>query len=107
NAQQVTHFEWFLDIDQGFGENHVQALSAGQNITADVTINIPAGTPAGYHKLYFRTKDSNGLWSHTVRRNINVVESQGELTVAQIEYFFGSDPQFGNASSYVVANPQA
>lgn len=63
-----------------------------------ITVNAKGAT-AGYHQLYIRTKDSNGKWSHTSRRTIEILKSEAKQTVIAGEYFFDQDPGFGAATA--------
>ncbi len=62
-----------------------------QNFTATV-----GNLSTGYHKLYLQTKNNNGNWSLTGRRNIEVINAATYL-VAGAEYYFNNDPGVGLA----------
>lgn len=98
-GQNVVSVEYFFDVDAGFGKNTVHTL---QTPSADgpfsFTIDVSAAS-AGYHILYMRTRDSNGQWSHTTMRNVEVIKSQAVGNVASVEYFFDTDPGVGKAAS--------
>ena len=94
-AGNITSIEYFIDSDPGFG-------SGNNSITftpsADITvINTPislTGLSNGVHRLYMRSKNVNGGWSHT---NINTFFIVNLTTVfpantplsniSKIEYF--------------------
>ncbi|MGB5942662.1 MAG: T9SS type A sorting domain-containing protein [Leeuwenhoekiella sp.] len=90
--------EYFINNDPG----HYFAIDFTVNPTAveiEQTISAQLNTdlPLGRHKLYGRLLDANGKWSHTFRENIDVVKDNGEVKIVQIEYFFLTDPTFGDA----------
>lgn len=103
-SENVVSGEYFLDTDSSFGSAIPFAVSPqGQDILQLIAAQVPVETALGYHKLYGRTKDSYGNWSQTFRKNIEIVESDGLLVIQEIEYFFGSDPEFGNATAFTPA----
>lgn len=98
--------EYLLDTDPAYAN----AVSFNINpqetdITQAFMAQIAANATIGYHKLYGRVKDTYGNWSHTFRKNIQVVNDE-VLNVVAIEYFFGTDPEYGNATTIVLPNPQ-
>lgn len=104
----VVEIEYFLDSDLGFGMNNgIIALATPDiDITEVVMANIPSSTSVGYHKLYFRTRDASGQWSHTTRKHIEVVASSTENNLLMGEYFIDEDPQFGTSTTTFEINPQ-
>jgi|GEM_PF-1660701 len=93
-AQNVVQGEYFVDTDLGYGNN--TKVNFTPSTDGDFHLTVPVSTyPPGYHKLYIRTKDSDGKWSITVRRNIEVLASEAKTTVAGGEYFIDTDPGFG------------
>lgn len=94
--------EYLLDIDPSYGMANTFTINPQtENITQAFLAQIPANTPIGYHKLYGRIKDSNGNWSQTFRKNIQVVANEIPVVIA-IEYFFSGDPEFGNANPVTI-----
>ena len=102
-AQTVVQVEYFLDVDASFATGTLIDLTPSVDSTYEITVNLPANISPGYHKLYIRTKNSNGHWSQTIRRNIEVVPQQLQNNIITGEYFFDTDPGFGSATSYTVA----
>ena len=104
-AQNVVQAEYFIDNDAGVGNNTAVNLA---NPAADGTYNINlnlAGQSIGYHKIYIRTKDSDGNWSLTSRRNIEITSSGFSKKITGGEYFFDNDPGFSLATA-VSISPQ-
>ncbi|WP_431135312.1 T9SS type A sorting domain-containing protein [Psychroserpens mesophilus] len=107
SQSNVIEVEYFLDTDNGFGSNNTVAItSPDTDITQVVLADIPASTSIGYHKLYIRTKDSDGNWSHTTRKNIEVFTPVVENNIVLGEYFIDEDPQFGVATPFTI-NPES
>ena len=98
----IVALEYFIDTDPGFGNGTALSVTTGQNIDENYIIDI-TGLNLGFHKLFFRTQDSDGKWSLTDLRDIFKLE----LPVPQppipdiiaLEYFIDTDPGFGNATS--------
>lgn len=104
-AQNVVQAEYFIDADAGVGNNTLVTLA---NPSADGNYNLNinlTGLGIGYHKLYIRTKDSDGNWSFTARRNIEITSSNVIKRITGGEYFFDTDPGV-NAANAVTVTPQ-
>ncbi|MEO6230108.1 MAG: hypothetical protein ABJB11_07865 [Ferruginibacter sp.] len=104
-SQNVVTAEYFLDADAGVGNNNLITLNNPQsNGNYSFTINLTS-VPIGYHKLYIRTKDSDGNWSLSSRKNIEVISSNSVKQVIAAEYFFDDDPEFGKATPFTISSP--
>ncbi|MEM9672107.1 MAG: hypothetical protein AAF992_05900, partial [Bacteroidota bacterium] len=67
-AQNITQAEYYVDEDQGFGQNtEVQIAQSGNDVTLDFTVDLE-GITQGIHTLGVRAKDNNGVWSLTTNR---------------------------------------
>ncbi|MBO0934418.1 T9SS type A sorting domain-containing protein [Fibrella aquatilis] len=97
-AQTVVQLEYFLDTDAGFGKNTLVAVTPSPDGPFSFTLDVSAAS-AGYHILYMRTRDSNGSWSHTTMRNVEVVKNNGAASLTSADYFFDTDPGVGKATS--------
>ncbi|MEO5893288.1 MAG: hypothetical protein ABIQ31_23760 [Ferruginibacter sp.] len=102
-GQNVIQVEYFLDADLGFGNNTLVNITPLPDGTFPFTVNL-GGVSVGYHKLYIRTKDSDGKWSRTSRKNIEVT-SPASSRVMTGEYFFDADPGF-NAGNPITISSQ-
>src|SRR6185312_7748437 len=100
-AQNVVQGEYFIDTDLGYGKNTLINFTPSADNIFLININVSSYQP-GYHKLYIRTKDSDGHWSLTLRRNIEVLSSEAKTTVVSGEYFIDTDPGFGMASPITI-----
>ncbi len=91
--------EYFIDTDPGFGNASAIPVSAGDIIT-DRSFTIPLNNVAnGFHNIFIRSKNANGVWSVTNKQAFyKVAETAGTLSkIVKAEYFIDTDPGFGNA----------
>ena len=99
--------EYFFDSDPSVAAAFPFSISPQSiDINQSFLAQVLANSTIGYHKLYGRIKDAQGNWSHTFRKNVQVVETDGVIDIVEIESFYGSDLEFGNCSALVLANPQ-
>ena len=105
-AQNIVQVEYFIDTDLGVGNNTLVNVNPSTDSSYSLNINLASYLP-GYHKLYIRTKDSNGNWSLTARRNVEVFAPYTKTTVIRGEYFIDIDPGFGMASPVTVSAPDS
>ncbi|MEN8248276.1 MAG: hypothetical protein ABFS32_05045, partial [Bacteroidota bacterium] len=100
----ITQLEYFFDIDPGFGNATAITITEGQLI--DINEIIPQSLEAGYHQIYIRAKNADGVWSPAERRPIYIPPTQVEQTtpdITRIEYFIdGVDPGIGNATELTI-----
>jgi len=99
-AQTITRLEYYFDSDPGFGNGVSIPVTAAVDLTRDFT--VPLNTISdGFHLLYIRAK-SNGLWSLPSSRLVMVqrtAQTTSLFSIDRIEYFFDTDPGFGNGLS--------
>lgn len=98
-GQQVVQLEYFIDTDPGTGQAIQVPIAAGNDITANFSIDITNLT-AGPHILYVRAKDAEGEWSLLQRRPFywnNVAITSTVDDIVQLEYFLDTDPGTGQA----------
>lgn len=100
-ADDITDLEYFFDIDPGFGLG--TQIPVVDDIITNTTFDIDiSGLSPGYHKVYFRSKDENDRWTlNYVQNLVKVVEDPiaPSTNVIAMEYFFDTDPGFGNGIS--------
>ena len=97
-AQTITRVEYFFDTDPGFGNGNSIPITSAATITQGFTVPLGSVTQ-GFHALYIRAKDNNGLWSIPVIHPVYVqlsAQSASVTPLTRIEYFFDSDPGLGN-----------
>ena len=99
----IVKAEYYFDNDPGFGNGINIPVTPGSSVSlAGFALNISMLTP-GHHKLYFRMQDEKGNWSLTNYGTLNIVNtgltlpsSAAVAPVVTAEYFFNTDPGFGN-----------
>lgn len=102
SVQSVVKAEYFIDIDPGFDHAQSISLTPGLDISnVLISANI-AGLSNGMHQLFVRTANDKGVWSLTNATSFLKISKPVALTNA--EYFFDTDPGFGNAIPVVLNN---
>ncbi len=102
----IVSLEYFFDTDPGFGNGTPVAVIDGNVTSTSFDIDI-SGLDAGYHKVYFRTRDENGTWSLIYVQNVVKVLEESitpSTDIVAMEYFFDTDPGFGNGTSVPVTS---
>ncbi len=99
--------EYFFDEDPGFDNGAAIGIATPDSLLAQNFTATLSGLAAGDHKMYLRTKDANGHWGITSRYNVEVVKDETGGKVFLVEYFFDTDPGFGNCASAVFATSAA
>lgn len=105
-AQDVVQGEYFIDTDLGFGNNTLVSFTPAPDGTFPIPVDL-TGIEPGVHKLYLRTRDSDGKWSFTLRRNVEVPAPYSKTTIVAGEYFIDTDPGFGKGSPVAVGSPDS
>ncbi|WP_400192152.1 T9SS type A sorting domain-containing protein [Hymenobacter sp. B81] len=105
-AVNVTKVEYFLDADPGFGQGTDVPVTPGQDV-AGVAFALPVGTLSpGFHTLSVRSRDAGGNWSLTTARPFYYEPAPvAAPNVTRVEYYFDTDPGFGNATAAPIATP--
>ena len=93
---QLNAFEYFYDADPGFGEGTQVAIST-ESVDQDFDLSFE-GLANGTHTLYMRVKDNENQWSLYDAKLLQIVGSQ-LATITEMEYYFNTDPGFGNGQS--------
>jgi hypothetical protein len=101
NAQSIITGEYFIDVDPGFGSATAFSFAPATNGSFSFSVNTSL-LSTGFHKLYIRTKDSDGKWSHTTRQDVEILPNQLLPNIVAGEYFTEIDPGFGNATAFSV-----
>jgi hypothetical protein len=91
---QVQQAEYFLNTDPGFGKGISIPITPGNSVN-NVLLNLNiASLPTGINQLYIRSQNAKGSWSLT-NRWLLLKDNRSGL-VKQIEYYYDTDPGFGN-----------
>jgi len=103
----ITSAEYFFDTDPGFGSATAATVTAGQPVTFNFAGNISTLTN-GLHNLFVRTRDANGKWSLSTAQLFykEAVLNNPIPNITSAEYFFDTDPGFGNALAAAVTAGQ-
>ncbi|MGN6419426.1 MAG: T9SS type A sorting domain-containing protein [Pseudobacter sp.] len=102
-APSLAAMEYYVDTDPGFGNGINVPLPAASDIS-NITIPVDLTLfPKGIHRLFVRTKDSQGRWSLS---HISLFDNgvlvpyptapAAPAPISNMEYFFDTDPGFGN-----------
>jgi len=100
NAQLIQKVEYFFDSDPGYHAGVAVPVSPPSAHIADLSFDIDiTGLSDGFHHLFVRAFDDNGVWSLTNQRSFykNTL-AQLQTNLNKIEYFFDTDPGFGNGT---------
>jgi len=103
----IVKAEYFFDTDPGFNNGTDFPLTAGQDITLNITAPVGA-LSNGLHRMYVRTLDANGKWSVTSQQLFykEAVVNNPLVNIVKAEYFFDTDPGFNNATDMPLAAGQ-
>ena len=105
-AANVSKMEYFVDTDPGFGNATNVPVTAGASIN-DLT--VPVNTTSlseGFHKIFIRSRDNNGSWTITNRFGFFKEYIKSPLNIKTGEYFFDTDPGFGNGTAIPFTDPK-
>ena len=102
-AQVITGCEYFIDTDPGVGNGTSLSVTSGDSVILSTTIPTTGMTP-GFHRMYIRTQNIDGVWSHYEGRTFFIQESLPQsTTLAAVEYFFDTDPGVGNGTAFTTS----
>ena len=102
--QNIVASEYFFDTDPGVGlGTSISSGAAADSVDFVSTITV-SSISLGLHNLYIRTKNSNGVWSISENRLVNVYKNSNSIIVAS-EYFINTDPGVGNGVGSLIATP--
>ena len=106
-VSNITSAEYFFDTDPGFGIATAATVTAGQTVTFNFAGNISTLTN-GLHNLFVRTRDANGKWSLSTAQLFykEALLNNPIPNITSAEYFFDTDPGFGNAFAAAVTAGQ-
>jgi hypothetical protein len=107
-AQDITHLEYFIDLDPGIGQATDVAITP--NTLIDESFTVPMTTlENGIHVIGLRVMKENGTWGQTYARVFLKQTSQNIPlpSIVAAEYFFDVDPGFGEGIAVPLPNPAA
>jgi len=99
----IVQMEYYIDSDPGFGNGRPIPLNAVRDLasfSADIDLT---GLNRGWHRLYIRSKNADGKWSHTA---LSIFDNVGTPSyppapapapvMESMEYYIDTDPGIGN-----------
>lgn len=102
----ITAAEYWFDADPGFGNGTALTISGTPSETTDNYI-IPLGNlDEGFHTIGVRSQNTDGMWSLFDKRVFFVFEEVSTDPISNIagaEYWFDTDPGFGNGNSLTIS----
>ena len=90
--------EYFFDKDPGYGKGKKINVTENDSVVVKEFIAATQSLTSGYHKFYTRIKDSEGKWSITNRKNIEIIKTPDTVHIIAAEYFFSTDKGFAKAT---------
>ncbi len=104
NSNSVTNIvkaEYFFNADPGIGNGTNIPLTAANDISGFVFSASLGALPTGIYTIYVRTKDATGKWSISNKlqfsKIIGLSPNPNQLSrINKAEYFYDTDPGFGN-----------
>ncbi|GAB5523834.1 MAG: hypothetical protein Roseis2KO_17060 [Roseivirga sp.] len=103
HAQTIVRAEYFIDTDLGIGQNTDIPITAGETVDIEFDLSL-SGIAAGYHMLHVRVQDDNGKWSiYGNSAFLKLMDALPEAKISAAEYFFNTDPGFGNATAIPIS----
>ncbi len=101
-APNLNRIEYFLDTDPGYGLGTAATLTGAASANRTQTFAVPLGAvAAGFHSLYYRSRDVNGGWSQTGRQLFYVDDATTTTAPALVkaEFYVDTDPGYGAATA--------
>ncbi len=105
-AQNIVAIEYTIDQDYGVGNGTIVNVTPSPDGSFNFSVNT-AGLPKGYHTLFLRTIDSDGKWSHTSYRTIDILDDISANLVESVEFFQDTLDEFGTGHQVIFSNPMA
>lgn len=95
----ITGAEYFIDTDPGFGKGTPITITTPAVNVANQSFSFSLATlSTGIHNLFIRTRNAAGKWSITNKFIFYKpsVDATTSSNIVKAEYFFDTDPGFGN-----------
>jgi PKD repeat protein/murein DD-endopeptidase MepM/ murein hydrolase activator NlpD len=94
-SSPVVNLEYFIDVDPGHGKGIPVNGASGEDFSQSFDLNY-GDFSEGYHTLFVRAKDGSGRWGTVASKPFYALHIDDIPYITQMEYFFDSDPGFGN-----------
>lgn len=99
NREVISGLEYFIDSDPGIGEAEEVTIDSGGEVNYLDEL-LSAELEPGFHTLFIRARNDNGVWGNTESRSFYIREdSLLSPRVVAMEYYFGDDPGVGQANT--------
>jgi hypothetical protein len=100
--------EYFIDIDPGPRNGESISVTPAARLCLNETLDV-SGVDPGFHYLYIRGRDNQGLWSLQTRQAFYIsdttsIAAQPIPDIVAGEYFFDEDPGPGNGFPVPISN---
>ncbi|HYM92744.1 MAG TPA: kelch repeat-containing protein [Chitinophagaceae bacterium] len=102
----IVKAEYFFDTDPGFGSGTNIPVLAATTITDQAFSANTNSLSTGVHQVFVRVMDSNGVWSISNRTFFYKYPAApaNAPNITKAEYFFDTDPGFGNGTDIPVSS---
>lgn len=97
----IDSIEYFFNTDSNFGAGTQVIGFSVQPDIQNLAVPIPTNLTAGIHTVGFRSRDSDGNWSHTNFFPVYILDTTAAGVIDSLEYFWDSDTGF-SANSRVI-----
>jgi hypothetical protein len=102
----INRVEYYIDTDPGYGNGTALSVTPGQNLSGlSFNLNL-APLAEGVHIIGIRSRDANGAWSLDNRwlflKAYNSGQKAAARYITQVEYYFDTDPGYGNGVQVAV-----
>jgi hypothetical protein len=98
NSTSLSHVEYFIDTDPGFGNGTQVAFPAGTTDLGSTIIYVDLSSISeGLHVFYARVKTQTDVWSMTLARSF-IKLGPATTQVTALEYYFDTDPGVGSGT---------
>ncbi len=105
-SANIAKAEYFFDTDPGFGNGFDIPFPAAPDTTQNFTADL-SGLTNGLHILFVRVRDVNGSWSLSYSKTFLREAVSASANINKAEYFFDTDPGFGNGSNIPISPSQS
>jgi Secretion system C-terminal sorting domain len=104
-------FEYFYNTDPGAGNGTPIMVPAPQQDLNNFALSIPTNAlPQGFYRVYLRSRDANGKWSHTmdgffsnVVAPVYPVAPPAPVNIVKLEYSIDASPPLGSGTDIPIA----
>lgn len=94
--------EYYWNTDPGYGMGSPLTFAPNDTVNQPFSVNVPANLPQGPNRLYTRFKDAGGAWGQSKAKvYVNTVRPE----IVSAEYFWNTDPGFGQATPLPIPSP--